>query len=78
MGDRSYMMRTTSRPHDKVWPLGMSPLHGPSRDRHIVVVLGVGPGLGLAIARVFAKVGYRVAILSRSKDLLDAWAKDVR
>ena len=56
----------------------MSPLHGPSRDRHIVVVLGVGPGLGLAIARVFAKVGYRVAILSRSKDRLDAWAKDVR
>ena len=78
MTDYSYLLQTTAEPHEKVHPLGTSPLHGPSRDKHIVVILGVGPGLGLAIARIFAAQGYRVAIMSRSKDRLDNWAKEVR
>lgn len=78
MVDYSHLLQTTAKPHDTVYPLGASPLHGPSRDKHIVVILGVGPGLGLAIARIFAAQGYRVAIMSRSKDRLDGWAKEVR
>ncbi|WFD35973.1 hypothetical protein MCUN1_002844 [Malassezia cuniculi] len=71
------MLKGTTRPHDKVWPLGTAPAHGPSRETHLVVILGVGPGLGLAIARTFAAQGYRTAILSRSKDRLDAWAQEL-
>lgn len=58
-------------------PLGACALHGPRREEHIVVVLGVGPGLGLAIARIFAQQGYTTAILSRTKSRLDSWASEV-
>ena len=37
----------------------------------------VGPGLGLAIARVFAAQGYATAILSRTKSRLDQFATEV-
>ncbi|WFD31278.1 hypothetical protein MSPP1_002312 [Malassezia sp. CBS 17886] len=70
-------LKTTSRPHDAVLPLGTNKLHGPPREKHIVIVLGVGPGLGLHIARAFAAEGYTTAILSRSKDTLDAWAVEL-
>jgi NAD(P)-dependent dehydrogenase (short-subunit alcohol dehydrogenase family) len=39
-----------------------------------VLVAGVGPGLGIAIAMRFAREGYRVAILARSRDKLVALA----
>jgi NAD(P)-dependent dehydrogenase (short-subunit alcohol dehydrogenase family) len=39
-----------------------------------VLVAGVGPGLGLALARRFAREGYKVAMLARSRDRLDAMA----
>lgn len=39
-----------------------------------VLVAGVGPGLGLAVAARFAGEGYRVAMLARSKDRLAAMA----
>jgi NAD(P)-dependent dehydrogenase (short-subunit alcohol dehydrogenase family) len=35
-----------------------------------VLVAGVGPGLGLALAMRFAREGYRVAMLARSRDRL--------
>jgi NAD(P)-dependent dehydrogenase (short-subunit alcohol dehydrogenase family) len=54
--------------------LGEDLLHGPRLEEHIVIVLGVGPGLGLSIAQTFAKRGYTTAILSRTKTRLDAWA----
>jgi uracil DNA glycosylase len=67
----------TTEPYAEVQRLGQDPLHGPKRDQHIVFVLGVGPGLGLAVARVFAQQGYTVAIASRNKQRLDGWAKEV-
>ena len=36
------------------------------------VVVGVGPGLGLAIARRFARGGFDVALISRDQSKLDA------
>lgn len=44
-----------------------------SADRSVLVA-GVGPGLGLAIATRFAREGYRVAMLARSRDRLEAMA----
>jgi NAD(P)-dependent dehydrogenase (short-subunit alcohol dehydrogenase family) len=39
-----------------------------------VLVAGVGPGLGIAVATAFARQGYQVAMLSRSRDRLTALA----
>jgi len=39
-----------------------------------VLVAGVGPGLGIAVAKRFAREGYRVAMLARSRDRLAALA----
>ncbi|MET8272084.1 MULTISPECIES: SDR family oxidoreductase [unclassified Streptomyces] len=38
------------------------------------VIVGVGPGLGLAIARTFANAGHPVAMLARDKARLDTYA----
>ena len=37
-----------------------------------VLVAGVGPGLGIAVATRFARIGHRVAMLARSRDRLAA------
>jgi NAD(P)-dependent dehydrogenase (short-subunit alcohol dehydrogenase family) len=39
-----------------------------STSAPVIVVLGVGPGLGMSIAHRFGKEGYAVALLSRSAD----------
>ena len=41
-----------------------------------VLVAGVGPGLGIALARRFAREGYRVAMLARSRERLAALATE--
>ncbi len=38
-------------------------------DRHLLLV-GAGPGLGMAVARRFAVGGYRVTLVARSTDSL--------
>ena len=42
-------------------------------DRHLLLV-GAGPGLGMAVARKFAEGGYRVTLVARSADVLDELA----
>ncbi|GGQ65115.1 MULTISPECIES: SDR family NAD(P)-dependent oxidoreductase [Streptomyces] len=37
----------------------------------VIVVLGAGPGLGAAVARRFAREGFRVALVARRQDRLD-------
>lgn len=64
-------------PPRPVYPLGQAPAHGPPRDEHIVVVLGAGPGVGNAVATVFAQQGYTTAILSRNQQRLDAQAAEL-
>ncbi|SYW77175.1 uncharacterized protein UHO2_06471 [Ustilago hordei] len=65
--NRTDLLKPDLSPHKPVHPLGCDPLHGPSLPKHIVIILGVGPGLGISIAQVFASRGYITAILSRSK-----------
>ena len=45
-------------------------------DRHLLLV-GAGPGLGAAIARRFAHGGYRLSLVARSTDRLEALADDL-
>lgn len=72
--NRTDLLQPEFAPHAPVKPLGHDLLHGPALTDHIVIVLGVGPGLGLSIAQTFAARGYTTAILSRSKQRLEAWA----
>ncbi len=43
----------------------------------IVLVSGVGPGTGRAIVQRFARGGYRVAMLARNRERLDALEKEI-
>ena len=43
----------------------------------IALVTGVGPGTGRAMVQRFATGGYRVAMLARSRDRLDALAREI-
>ena len=37
----------------------------------VIAIIGAGPGMGLAIARIFGAQGYKVALLSRSPAKLE-------
>lgn len=41
------------------------------------VIVGVGPGIGLALARTFAEAGHPVAMLARDKARLDTYAAEL-
>jgi NAD(P)-dependent dehydrogenase (short-subunit alcohol dehydrogenase family) len=41
------------------------------------VIVGVGPGLGLELARIFAQAGHPVAMFSRDKAKLDTFAEEL-
>jgi len=41
------------------------------------VIVGVGPGLGLALARTFANAGHPIAMLARGKAQLDVYAAEL-
>jgi len=42
-------------------------------DKPLAVVFGAGPGIGLAVARRFARGGFRVAAVSRPQDPLEVF-----
>ena len=48
-----------------------------TRTLPVALVSGVGPGTGAAIARRFARGGYAVAMLARSKERLDALEHEI-
>jgi NADP-dependent 3-hydroxy acid dehydrogenase YdfG len=48
-----------------------------AQTRPVAIVVGVGAGLGAALARRFAE-GYAVALVARSDDVTSALAKDIR
>jgi len=43
----------------------------------VCLITGVGPGTGSALVRAFAGAGYRVAMLARSRERLEALAFDI-
>jgi NADP-dependent 3-hydroxy acid dehydrogenase YdfG len=43
----------------------------------MAIITGVGPGTGAAVARRFSAGGYRVVMLARSADRLEALAKEI-
>lgn len=45
--------------------------------KKVAVVAGVGPGIGAALARRFAKAGYAVAMLARNRTTLDALEREI-
>ncbi|SYW79759.1 uncharacterized protein UBRO2_03178 [Ustilago bromivora] len=65
--NRTDLFKPDFSPHKPVHPLGCDPLHGPSLPKHIVIILGVGPGLGISIAQVFASRGYITASSPEAK-----------
>jgi NAD(P)-dependent dehydrogenase (short-subunit alcohol dehydrogenase family) len=48
-----------------------------SKNTPVVLVTGVGPGTGAAISRRFAEGGYRVAMLARTSERLDALQREI-
>jgi short-subunit dehydrogenase len=48
-----------------------------SSEKPVVVVTGVGPGTGAAIARRFAAGGYAVAMLARTRERLAALEREI-
>jgi NADP-dependent 3-hydroxy acid dehydrogenase YdfG len=46
------------------------------KNRGVAVVVGVGPGLGAALARKFA-AGYAVALVARKRDYLESLAREI-
>lgn len=47
------------------------------QERPLCVVVGVGPGLGEALARTFAAQGWRVALVARSADHIGPLAEEL-
>jgi NAD(P)-dependent dehydrogenase (short-subunit alcohol dehydrogenase family) len=49
----------------------------PAGTPGVAVVVGVGPGLGAALARRFAQGGHPVAMVARSRDFIDRLAVEI-
>jgi short-subunit dehydrogenase len=47
------------------------------KNSPVVLVTGVGPGTGAAISRRFSQGGYRVAMLARTRERLDALQREL-
>ncbi len=43
----------------------------------VVIVVGVGPGLGSAIARRFSQAGFRVAVIARTPEFISELAREL-
>ena len=52
-------------------------MNDPGRERRVAVITGASSGIGEGTARTLAAAGYRVALLARRADRIDALAKDL-
>ena len=48
-----------------------------SNKNQVALVIGTGPGLGLALARCFAKTGMKVGMAARSIEKLNPWVDEL-
>jgi NAD(P)-dependent dehydrogenase (short-subunit alcohol dehydrogenase family) len=48
-----------------------------TEDAGVCLITGVGPGTGAALARRFATGGYRIAMIARDQERLDALEKEI-
>ena len=46
-------------------------------EKPVIAVVGAGPGVGLAVARKFAREGYRVALVARRPEALDEYVAEL-
>ncbi len=46
-------------------------------EKKLCTIVGFGPGIGSAVARVFAREGYALALLSRNPEKHDAYAQEL-
>lgn len=46
--------------------------------KKVCVVVGVGPGIGQAVAKRFGRAGYTLALLARKKDSLDGFVEGLK
>jgi short-subunit dehydrogenase len=44
----------------------------------VIAIVGMGPLVGLSVARKWGRQGYKVAMISRTQSKLDAYAKDLK
>lgn len=44
----------------------------------VIIVLGAGPGIGIAVARRFARAGYAPALIARTADKLEALGRQLQ
>jgi len=47
-------------------------------ERKVAVVLGVGPGLGAAVARRFARAGFAIGLMARGQDKLTPVQEEIK
>lgn len=44
---------------------------------NLAIIAAAGPGVGFAVARAFARIGYRIALIARRPDALDMLAAEI-
>lgn len=49
-----------------------------SSTKSLAIIAGVGSGTGQAVANAFAKKGYEIALLARTKETLDKVADSIK
>jgi len=62
---------------NKLGEILMRVRHELANEKRIAVVVGVGPGLGVAVAQRFARAGFHVALVARDASHLASLEKDV-
>lgn len=47
------------------------------KNKPVCTIVGAGPGVGLSVAKRFAKEGFRIALIARRQDMLDEYKTEL-
>jgi short-subunit dehydrogenase len=47
------------------------------KNKPVCTIVGAGPGVGLSVAKRFAKGGFRIALIARRRDMLDEYKTEL-